>query len=79
MKYAFCNGILLGDGYEESACQKRDNCRYYDEMFYLRGYDLDEFEQLRNPLGKPCPYYLPVCQERKNAEQDPFGYGSQTA
>lgn len=73
MKYGFCNGILLGSGFEETTCPKRDNCQYYDEMFYLRGHNLEDFEQLYNPLGKPCPYYLPISPERKDEEQDPFG------
>lgn len=70
--YGFCNGILWDDGYGEKTCPVRDNCRYYDEQFFVRGYDLSQFEQLHNEPGKPCTHYLLKEKEKERKEEDPF-------
>ena len=68
--FGFCNGILWDEGYGESTCPKRDNCQYYDEFFFVRGYNMDQFEQLHNVPGKECTYFIPREVKKERSEND---------
>ena len=72
-RYGWCNGILWDYGFVERICPLKENCQYYDERFYVRGYDMKDFEQLHNVQGQPCTYFLPRRKREDHIDQNPFG------
>lgn len=72
IKWWFCNGIVYDKNYQEKTCPVRDNCCYYDEMFYVKHSDrLDEFGLLT--CIEPCGYYVARKQEEsKEVKPNPF-------
>lgn len=72
--FYYCLGVWLDGNFMEHTCNKRGNCRYYQEDFFVRYKDmLDRFDFL--VCNEDCKYYSPRKEEQKcelSEEQDVF-------
>lgn len=72
--FYYCLGHWLDGNFMEHTCKKRENCKYYDEAFFVKYKDmLDRFDFLI--CKEKCEYYLPRREEVKcelTEEQDIF-------